>query len=359
MSTVFANNRSIVHKGDGQTQLCTLPDVCKTPSPGGPVPVPYVNAARDGDLSDGSSSVTIEGNPIALDSANLSTSSGDEGGTAGGGLISGKIKGKLKWGSSSLDVKVEGKGVVRFLDVTLHNGNGFNASLVNTGEPTAPSGWTYGDDLPECPECKQPVDPSHQIQEHQATQHSKDWANILTQALITAGAGTKGGAEGGGYMLGVLYCRDSTKYAATSGRSPGPFKDVALSSGFIVLSEQLRNANKDGRGGNIITRRSRPKPVEHRFATIDGGNPALMCAAPKLLQMAMRDGKEPCCMTEQWVDWDSGKPAANATSAKVEDVPGAEDYKNLYGKAPEYTHGKTVPSCKTCRDTVPRMICPP
>ncbi|WP_414640688.1 PAAR-like domain-containing protein [Archangium sp.] len=78
MSKVYANGRSVVHKGDGQVNTCAVPDVCKTPSPGGPVPVPYVNVARDGALSKGSTSVTLEGNPVALKDSNLGTSSGDE-----------------------------------------------------------------------------------------------------------------------------------------------------------------------------------------------------------------------------------------------------------------------------------------
>ena len=42
MGKVFANGRSIVHQGDGLVQTCPTPDVCKTPSPGGPVPVPFM-----------------------------------------------------------------------------------------------------------------------------------------------------------------------------------------------------------------------------------------------------------------------------------------------------------------------------
>ena len=113
MTKTFANGRSIVHQGDGKTNICAAPDVCKTPSPAGPVPVPYVNVAKDSDLSGGSKTVQIEGNPVALNGSALSTSSGDEGGTAGGGLISAKTQGKMTWGTCSLDVKFEGKGVVR------------------------------------------------------------------------------------------------------------------------------------------------------------------------------------------------------------------------------------------------------
>jgi len=110
MSTSFANDRTIVHEGDGLQFIAMAPDVCKTPSPGGPVPIPYPNIAMSSDLADGSKTVKIEGNSAALSASNLKTSTGDEAGTAGGGIISGKIKGKLTWAIYSTDVKFEGKG---------------------------------------------------------------------------------------------------------------------------------------------------------------------------------------------------------------------------------------------------------
>ncbi|MFY0533041.1 PAAR-like domain-containing protein [Nannocystis pusilla] len=110
--------------------------------------MPYVNAAQDSQLAGGSKRTAIEGNAIALASSNLRTSTGDEPGTAGGGLMSNKVKGKLTWGSSSPDVLVEGKGVVRFMDVTQHNGNSFNTAFMEQGG----TGFAYGDDFErECP----------------------------------------------------------------------------------------------------------------------------------------------------------------------------------------------------------------
>ena len=97
MPTVFANGRSILHAGDGLKHTAAPPDVCKTPSPGGPVPVPYVNIASDGDLAKGTKKTKIEGKSVALESSNLSTSMGDEPGTAGGGIVSSKTKGKMTW----------------------------------------------------------------------------------------------------------------------------------------------------------------------------------------------------------------------------------------------------------------------
>ena len=99
-------------RGSGNTHTSAAPDVCKVPTPGGPVPTPFVNSAQDAMLTQGSKSVTINGHPVAQTDSELSTSSGDEPVTAGG-IISSKFKGKMAWGSGSVDVKIEGKGVVR------------------------------------------------------------------------------------------------------------------------------------------------------------------------------------------------------------------------------------------------------
>lgn len=131
---VYANKRRIIHAGDGQTFVAASPDVCKTPSPGGPpVPVPYPNTARSSDLAGGSRKVTIEGHSVAIEGAKLRTSSGDEAGSAGG-VFSGKIKGVVTWGSCSLDVRFEGKGVLRFFEPTMHNGNMSNAGGASPGD---------------------------------------------------------------------------------------------------------------------------------------------------------------------------------------------------------------------------------
>jgi hypothetical protein len=147
---VFSNSRSITHQGDGLTQVAAPPDVCNTPSPGGPpVPVPYVNSAQDAQLVNGSKRTTIGGHPIALESSSIAISSGDEPGTAGG-IISAKFKGKLTWATSSPNVRIEGKGVVRFMDVTQHNGNSFNTTFMQSGG----TGFAYADDFSgACPVC--------------------------------------------------------------------------------------------------------------------------------------------------------------------------------------------------------------
>src|SRR5262249_42293729 len=123
-TSVSANGRSIIHKGHGQTHASAVPDVCKTPSPGGPIPIPYPNLAMDSNLADGAATVQIESNPVANIKSKISTSSGDEPGTVGG-IMSNVNKGTCSWKMGSPDVKAEGESVVRFLDTTFHNGNSF------------------------------------------------------------------------------------------------------------------------------------------------------------------------------------------------------------------------------------------
>ena len=118
--TVGVNNLSVVHK-DSAGITTAFPDVCLTPSPAGPVPIPYPNIAQSSDTADGSSTVQCDGNPVCLKDSNFSTSTGDEAGTAGGGVASGLTKGKAEFVNFSFDTMVEGKNVARALDLMLHN----------------------------------------------------------------------------------------------------------------------------------------------------------------------------------------------------------------------------------------------
>ncbi|WP_437707697.1 DUF4150 domain-containing protein [Sorangium sp. So ce448] len=118
--TVGVNGMSVVHaSSSGITQA--FPDVCKTPTPGGPVPIPYPNIAMSSDTASGTQKVKCDGNPVCIAKSNFSMSSGDEAGSAGGGVASNKIKGKAEFVNYSFDVKFEGKGVARAMDMMLHN----------------------------------------------------------------------------------------------------------------------------------------------------------------------------------------------------------------------------------------------
>jgi hypothetical protein len=118
--TVGVNNLSVVHADSGGIATA-FPDVCKTPSPGGPIPIPYPNIAKSSDTAKGTSKVKCDGIPTCVKDSNFSMSTGDEAGSAGGGVASNKIKGKAEFVNVSMDVKFEGKGVARALDPMLHN----------------------------------------------------------------------------------------------------------------------------------------------------------------------------------------------------------------------------------------------
>jgi hypothetical protein len=118
--SVGVNNLSVVHADSGGVSP-SFPDVCKTPSPAGPVPIPYPNIAKSSDTAKGTSKVKCDGNPVCVKDSNFSMSTGDEAGSAGGGVASNKIKGKAEFVLFSMDVKFEGKNVCRALDTMLHN----------------------------------------------------------------------------------------------------------------------------------------------------------------------------------------------------------------------------------------------
>ena len=61
-----------------------FPDVCKTPTPGGPVPIPYPNIGKAADSSSGPSDITTDGNMPMTKDAKYMISAGDEAGSAGG-----------------------------------------------------------------------------------------------------------------------------------------------------------------------------------------------------------------------------------------------------------------------------------
>jgi len=118
--SVGVNKLSVVHKDSSGTTIA-FPDVCKTPSPAGPIPIPYPNIAKSSDTAKGASTVKADGNPICVKDSNFSMSTGDEAGSAGGGVASNKIKGKAEFVNFSFDVQAEGKNVARAFDLMLHN----------------------------------------------------------------------------------------------------------------------------------------------------------------------------------------------------------------------------------------------
>jgi hypothetical protein len=117
--TVFVNGRGVVHQTSGGLST-VFPDVCKTPSPAGPVPIPYPNVGKAADTSAGPASVTIDGSMPMVKDAKYALTSGDEAG-GGGGVLSGVVAGEAEFSMYSFDVKFEGRNVCRLGDPLLHN----------------------------------------------------------------------------------------------------------------------------------------------------------------------------------------------------------------------------------------------
>jgi hypothetical protein len=117
--STFANCRGIAHKGSGGMSM-TFPDVCKTPSPGGPIPIPYPNIGKSADTSGGPTTVKTDGEMPMVKGAKYSVTSGDEAGSAGG-VMSSSTKGEAEFMMYSFDIKFEGNNVCRMGDPMFHN----------------------------------------------------------------------------------------------------------------------------------------------------------------------------------------------------------------------------------------------
>ena len=118
------------------TGICfAFPDVLKTPTPGGDVPIPYPNIAQLSSATGTSSDVKAGGKEVILEDSEIPSSSGGEPGVSGGVKDSGKYLGPCTFPGHSSTVKANGKGIVRQFDQTDQNGT--NATgMVMVGNPT-------------------------------------------------------------------------------------------------------------------------------------------------------------------------------------------------------------------------------
>jgi len=330
VSTVFANGLSIIHQGDGMTHTCPIPDVCKTPSPAGPVPVPYVNIAMSSNLASGSTTVKVEGSPVALESSNISMSSGDDAGSAGG-VISGKFAGKLTWTTSSPNVKFEGKGVCRFTDVAQHNGNTGNTFTLSLGTLDMPYPFDTGDTT--CPNCGRAIaehDPSTGFPIE--TGEQSDDAVVEFANAIRSGETSKN-PQG---MAGALIVKDCANPAdngtllAVAGRPAAAGKSKGPLFGWEAIANSVPGAQAAANpmpSNPATVRTARGGTVQ--VAQVADSNPPLQCAAQKLVQTALEKGCTPVQMTEAWID-----------------------------RRPKTTEGHRIQSCPTCKYNISRMLCP-
>lgn len=114
-----------------------FPDVCKTPSPAGPVPIPYPSIAQltMANPSTCSMKVLVLNQPVLHKGSEIPMTSGDEAGTAGG-VVSGMNMGPAKPKLGSMGVVVEGQKVV--YQTCMFGQNGSNANMP-AGVQAAPS----------------------------------------------------------------------------------------------------------------------------------------------------------------------------------------------------------------------------
>jgi Toxin PAAR-like domain len=343
--SVFANGRSILHKGHGKTQLAMAPDVCKTPSPGGPVPIPYPNMSPDSNLTKGVPTVTINGNPVANTESQLSRSNGDEAGTAGG-LVSSKNMGAFGWPAGSVDVVADGKGVVRLLDSVLTNGNSYNDTGVNIGQ----TGLYYGDDM-VCPreDCRlDRVIERHRVPEtHDMSLACEDFSDQVTGGVAGSSRSfQKRFNRGAGRMLGVGICECGRLWKAVSG---APIPDGNPILGINGIQNTIGALAQDA------------------FMTgVRESVPTWSCAALKIISNA--SGHKIVALSEKWL----GSPAEGggrtpktysqqlfnvvlpsglgvSIPLPYDQIPGAPA-----GPIPS---GDSVPSCGTCQTFLPAVIC--
>lgn len=119
MLTININGLTLCHKGSDGISHNTLPDVCKTPPFG--VPIPYENEAYSADLIKGTISVFADGgNMIANVGSQFARSVFDEPGCMGG-VISGTNRAEAEWISHSFDVFFEKKPACRLTDKMFMN----------------------------------------------------------------------------------------------------------------------------------------------------------------------------------------------------------------------------------------------
>ncbi|MCG8597922.1 MAG: DUF4150 domain-containing protein [Kiloniellales bacterium] len=119
-SHILVNSLGLTYKGTIGISTATIPDVCKTPSPGGPVPIPYPNIAQQSSLRKGTKTVKAKGKMIAIKGSQYGRSNGDEPGTAGGVKSNVNMK-ATDWITYSFDVMMDGKNACRHTDKKFHN----------------------------------------------------------------------------------------------------------------------------------------------------------------------------------------------------------------------------------------------
>ena len=117
--SINVNGLSLCHKGSAGRIDNTLPDVCKTPDKG--IPIPYKNRAFSKDLVKGTTSCFADGgHMVANFGSEFAVSIFDEAGSMGG-VVSGTNKAEADWITYSPSVFFEKKPACRLTDKMFMN----------------------------------------------------------------------------------------------------------------------------------------------------------------------------------------------------------------------------------------------
>jgi hypothetical protein len=177
---VLVNGLGLTHKGTIGFSTATIPDVCKTPSPGGPVPIPYPNFAQHSSLTDGTTTVFAKSEMIAVTGSHYSSSNGDEAGTAGGVKSNVNMK-ATDWITYSFDVKMDGQNACRHTDKKFHN-NQNTVDLAGNIDPDNPPAGLTPHELALWKPCATQHEKYKKIQRQEAA-HGTDRYNELETLL--------------------------------------------------------------------------------------------------------------------------------------------------------------------------------
>ena len=128
------------HRSDGQS--VGTPDVCNTPSASGTTPVVYVNTGQNSQAAGFSTKVLIASQNALHLATSVTTTSGDEAGTAHG-----TIKGKQSWCAGNAVVFIENQPAVTLTSPTSHNAG--NCPVGTTVQPSS-SNELFTERLGEC-----------------------------------------------------------------------------------------------------------------------------------------------------------------------------------------------------------------
>ncbi|QDG52263.1 DUF4150 domain-containing protein [Persicimonas caeni] len=113
-----------------------FPDVCKTPTPGGEVPIPYPNVGQFSQAEQVSEDVFVGGKAVVTEASYIDPTTGDEPGTGGGVVDAGKHMDQATFEPpTSREVYVNGQRVVCMFDSTKQNGENARGTVLG-GEPT-------------------------------------------------------------------------------------------------------------------------------------------------------------------------------------------------------------------------------